>query len=170
MWINALSLVHKTSKLKCDCADVIRWVTYSKLSGPTSGTNLCKYLDDVIKWKHFPRYRPFVRGIHRWPKGQWRGALMFSLICAWTNSWANNGDAGDLRRYRAHYDVIVMITHDVNVCRMFYCSQIYEIWGIGGTDKIQMFMLNYARDIQPSAAMILVINLSWIVSIQFIFM
>ena len=41
-------------------------------------------------------------------KGQWRGALMFSLICAWTVSWANNGDAGDLRRYRAHYDVIVM--------------------------------------------------------------
>ena len=43
--------------------------------------------DDVIKWEHFPRYWPFVRGIHRWPvnsphKGQWRGALMFSLICA----------------------------------------------------------------------------------------
>ena len=43
--------------------------------------------DDVIKWKHFPRYWPFVREIHRSPansshKGQWRGALMFSLICA----------------------------------------------------------------------------------------
>ena len=43
--------------------------------------------DDVIKWKHFPRYWPFVRGIHRSPvnsphKGQWRGALMFYLICA----------------------------------------------------------------------------------------
>ena len=68
----------------------------------------------VIKWKHFPRYWPFVRGIHRWPvdrphKGQWRGALMFSLICAWTNGWANNRDAGDLRRYCAHYDVTVMI-------------------------------------------------------------
>ena len=27
----------------------------------------CKYLhhDDVIKWKHFPHYWPFVRGIHR---------------------------------------------------------------------------------------------------------
>ena len=44
-------------------------------------------LDDVIKWKHFPRHWPFVRGIHRSPvtsphKGQWRGALVFSLICA----------------------------------------------------------------------------------------
>ena len=34
---------------------------------------------------------------------------MFSLIGAWKNDWANNGDAGDLRRHRAHYDVIVMV-------------------------------------------------------------
>ena len=72
------------------------------------------YHDDVIKWKHFPRYWPFVRGIHRGPvnsphKGQWRGALMFSFICVWINGWVNNRKAGDLRRYRAHYDVIVMI-------------------------------------------------------------
>ena len=69
---------------------------------------------DVIKWKHFPRKWPFVRGIHRSPvnsphKGQWHGTLMFSLICAWINGWVNNGEAGDLRRYRADYDVIVMI-------------------------------------------------------------
>ena len=69
--------------------------------------------DDVIKWKHFPRYSPFVRGIHRSPvnsphKGQWRGALMFSLICAWIYGWVNNRAAGDLRRHRTHYDVTVM--------------------------------------------------------------
>ena len=68
---------------------------------------------DVIKWKHFPRYWPFVWGIRRSPvnsphKGQWRGALMFSLICAWTKSWVNTRDAGNLRRYRAYYDVNVM--------------------------------------------------------------
>ena len=68
-----------------------------------------------IKWKHFPRYWPFVRGIHRLPvnsshKGQWRGALMFSSICAWMNGWANNREAGDLGRHRVHYDVIVMLT------------------------------------------------------------
>ena len=38
--------------------------------------------DDVIKWKHFPRYWPFVRGIHQSPmnsphKGQWRGVWCF---------------------------------------------------------------------------------------------
>ena len=41
-------------------------------------------------------------------KGQWREALMFSLICAQISGWVNNGEAGDLRRNRAHYDVIVM--------------------------------------------------------------
>ena len=70
--------------------------------------------DDVIKLKHIPRYWPFVPEIHRSPvnspqKGQWRGALMFSLICAWLNGWVNNREAGDLRRHRAHYDVI--LTH-----------------------------------------------------------
>ena len=69
--------------------------------------------DDVIKWKHFPRHWPFLRGIHRSPvnsphKGQWSGAFMFSLICALINGWVNNGEAGVMRRYRAHYDVIVM--------------------------------------------------------------
>ena len=69
--------------------------------------------DDVIKWKHFPRYLSFVQGIHRSPvnsphKDQWRGALMFSLICAWINDWVNNREAGDLRRHRARYDVTVM--------------------------------------------------------------
>ena len=35
-------------------------------------------------------------------KGQWRGALMFSLIRAWINDWVNNREAGDLRRHRGH--------------------------------------------------------------------
>ena len=77
--------------------------------------NYLQIHDDVIKWKHFPRYRPFVWGIHRSPvnsshKGQWRGALMFSLICAWINGWVNNREAGDLRRYCAHYNVTIMNT------------------------------------------------------------
>ena len=72
--------------------------------------------DDVIKWKPFPHYHdywPFVRGIYRSPvnsphKGQWRGALMFSLICTWINGWVNNGEAGDLRHRCTQYDVTVM--------------------------------------------------------------
>ena len=69
--------------------------------------------DDVIKWKHFPRYWPFVREIHRSlvnspHKGQWLGALMLFFICAWINGWVNNREAGDLRRHCAHCDVTVM--------------------------------------------------------------
>ena len=76
--------------------------------------------DDVIRLKHFPCYWPFVRGIHRSPvdsphKGQWCRASMFSLICAWTSSWANNLDTGDLWRHHTHYDV----TSDCCVC--FVC-------------------------------------------------
>ena len=52
-------------------------------------------------------------GIHRSPvnslhKGQWCTALMFSLICARANGWANNRDSGNLRRHRVHYYVTVM--------------------------------------------------------------
>ena len=75
--------------------------------------------DDVIKWKHLPRYWPFVRGIHRSPvnsphKGQWRGALMFSLIYVWINAWAKNRYAGDLRRHQVHYGVNVM--YQASIC------------------------------------------------------
>ena len=62
---------------------------------------LMPFHDDVIKWEHFPRYWPFVWGIHRSPvnsphKGQWRGALMFSFICARMNGWENTREAGDI--------------------------------------------------------------------------
>ena len=79
-------------------------------------------LDDVITWKHFPRYWNFVRRIPLWPvnshhKGQWRGTLMFSLICAWTNGWVNNRNAGGLRRHRSHYDVTVMWWRNIPIQR-----------------------------------------------------
>ena len=40
--------------------------------------------------------------------GQWRGALMFALICIWINDWVNIREAGDLRRHRGHFDVNVI--------------------------------------------------------------
>ena len=46
---------------------------------------------------------------HLLHKGQWRGALMFSLIYVWIKGWVNNREAGDLRRNRAHCDVMVML-------------------------------------------------------------
>ena len=93
--------------------------------------------DDAMKWKHFPRYWPFVRGIHRSPvnsphKGQWRGALMFSLICLWINNWVNTRKADDLRRYRAHYDVTVvfffMLTCWYHVNHMIPQVTVKQLW------------------------------------------
>ena len=62
----------------------------------------------VIKWKRFPRNRPFVP-VNSPHKGQWRGALIFSLISVWINGWVNKREAGDLTRHRGHYDVNIMI-------------------------------------------------------------
>ena len=69
--------------------------------------------DGVIKWKHFLRYWPNVWGIHRSPvnslhKGQWRGALVFYLIYAWTNGWVNNWHTSNLRCHHTHYDVTII--------------------------------------------------------------
>ena len=98
--------------------------------------------DDVIKWKHFPRYWPFVRGIHWSPvnsphKGQWRWALIFSLICAWINGWVNNREAGDLRRHRANYDVTVMTMQSMShfyKCVWFFENYFHHHWPcISGT-------------------------------------
>ena len=99
--------------------------------------------DDVIKWKHFPRCWPFVRGIHRSPvssphKGQWRAALMFSLICVWIISWVNNREAGDLRPYRAHYDVTVMVFHTLTEVAGNHTSH-FLCWYFCNTGKISLF-------------------------------
>ena len=74
---------------------------------------LSRWHDDVIKWKHFPRYWPFVRVIHRhrWiPLTKASDAEFWCFLWSipWINSWINNREAGDLRHHRAHYDVIVM--------------------------------------------------------------
>ena len=62
-------------------------------------------------WRH--QMETFSTLLAIWPvnsphKGRWRGALIFSLIYARINDWVNKREAGDLRRHRAHYDVIVI--------------------------------------------------------------
>ena len=83
-----------------------------------------------------------VRGIHRSPvnsphKGQWRGALMFSLICAWINGWVNNREAGDLSRHHAHYDVIAMIMIFIFILLLKMLSFVHDhnLGGDGATGR-----------------------------------
>ena len=85
---------------KCECEQGL-WECGNLPSGYTH--------DDIIKWKLFPSYWPFVWGIHQSPvnsanKGQWCRTLMFSLIC----NWINSREAGDLRHHCTHYDVNVL--------------------------------------------------------------
>ena len=136
--------------------------------------------DDVIKWKHFPRYWPLVRGIHRSPvnsphKGQWRRALMFSLICAWINSWVNNREAGDLRRHRAHYDVIVMScanTDDAsaNANLDSFCDKFWCMWWLvicmiiyedahGWCDFSTLLLANFIFFLRKSVSLLIVMTM-----------
>ena len=80
---NALRCV---TKLRCVLRGSMQFVT-----GLSDRNKICQNHFATTWWRHqmetFPRYWPFVRGIHRSPvnsphKGQWRGALMFSVICA----------------------------------------------------------------------------------------
>ena len=57
---------------------------------------------------------------------------MFSLICVWINGWVNNRETGDLRRYRVHYDVIVMICGPQSACWYF---SFWQCWVIGRHTK-----------------------------------
>ena len=114
--------VYSNQLPSCQHVHVYVWLSFTFSSCHTHGRGRPQLLsmmvadcqhDDVIKWKHFPRYRPYVRRIHRSPvnsphKGQWRRTLMFSLIFARINGWVKTGEIGDLRRHHAHYDVIVM--------------------------------------------------------------
>ena len=68
----------------CMCVSVSGWLADIHL-----------WHDDVRRWRHFPRYWPFVRGVHWSPvnsrhEGRWCGALMFSLVCAWVGGWVDN--------------------------------------------------------------------------------
>ena len=76
-------------------------------------------------------------------KGQWRGALMFSLTCAWIIGWVNNGEAGDFRRHRAHYDVTVMHQQAAGIemtdlVTLLHCDQVLFASQLGQLIRMKM--------------------------------
>ena len=99
------------------------------------------------------RYWPFVQGIHWSPvdsphKGQWCGALMFSLIDTWTNGWANNQHDSDLRYHHAHYDVTVILRSSNFLC---LSTVPYHIFGPEIAEKSQQNTLHFKCS-KPSIA------------------
>ena len=90
-------------------------------------------------WRHqietFPRHWPFVRGIHRSPmdsphKGQWSRAEIFPLIPARISGRANSRSAGDFRRHRIYYGVIVMIYKPFRVSAFSRFKYLIYYYGI----------------------------------------
>ena len=90
-----------------------------------------------------------VNSLH---KGQWCGALMFSLICVWIKGWENNCEAGDPRRYRAHYDVIAMISTELLTLWPLKDIVVLKIWFSKSSWRSSISLLNIP----------LVINKHWL--------
>ena len=88
--------------LECKCIGLLNYNKHNKArtTMTSSNGNICALLA-------LCEGNPSVTGGSPL-KGQWLRALLFSLICPWTNGWTNNPYAGDLRRHRAHYDFTVL--------------------------------------------------------------
>ena len=109
-------------KFVADDSALVQGIAWCVQQPATSKTNVDQNLDaiipnelmlhdDVIKFSallaicagnspvngEFPAQRPVTRS--------------FDVFCVWINGWVNNREAGDLRRYRVHCDVIVMEHH-----------------------------------------------------------
>ena len=87
---------------------------------------VCGY---CIIWTDLGKFSHWIFHLLLWPvnsphKGQWSGALMFPLICAWINVWGNNHESGDFRPHRAHYDVIVVKFTTAWLCYITLCKYI----------------------------------------------
>ena len=115
----------QTTCIKTTCLENILWPA-------TTGLFVCMNLVWLIPYMHVYMMTSSNRNIFRvtgplcreftgdrWiprTKASNVELWMLSLICTWQNGWLNNGEAGDLRHHRAHYDVIVMTCICVCVC------------------------------------------------------
>ena len=90
-----------------------------------------------IKWNVFrvtcPLWggSPITGGFHS--KGQWRGVLMFSLICTWTNDRVKSRDASEVRHLGPHYDVTYELSFAISTISRHRTRfvEIIRIDGIG---------------------------------------
>ena len=93
-------MLRKTYKRSGRLITVTEDVFRSSCKSP-GRVSLCRFF--CTAWHQYAS----IGGIHQSPENSPHKALLFSLICAWMTGWANNRDAGYLRRNRAHYDVTV---------------------------------------------------------------
>ena len=105
-------------------ADPVHRLIYAALRGDGLNLALVKsHLDITMMTSSNGKIFRVTGHLH---KSQWHRALMVSLICIWINGWVNNREAGDMRRYRAHYDVTLMTYFSVSV-KLFWNEQLTRI-------------------------------------------
>ena len=80
-------------------------------------------------------------------KDQWRGALVFSLICAWLNGWVSNCEAGDWRHHSAHYDVTVVALINNGPWIMNTLNSIINVNSIMGGQMWKCLLITYVKAI-----------------------
>ena len=129
MWENIYFYLYKQTYKQCNKLNS-HWALWPWGDGPVNRTetfgSTTSLKHNLSWWRHqmetFSALLAICAGNSPVPvksphKGQWRGTLMFTLICARINGWVNNCEAGDFKRNRAHYDVIVMVrwSNDVYV-------------------------------------------------------
>ena len=83
--------------------NVTRTQTYdSDLMMTSSYGNIFRVTGPLCGWFTGYRWIPLIKA---------SDAELWFFVCSWKkiNDWINNGEAGDLRRHRTNYDVIVML-------------------------------------------------------------
>ena len=119
--VEALSSVLCVHTLYCETYECNTPIKAIVQCYPLQHWCLPKQKHDVIKWKHFPRYWPLVRVPGEFPT-QRPATRSFDVFfdLHLNKRWVNNREAGDLRRYRAHYDVTIMNMHGFSFCLWKY--------------------------------------------------
>ena len=139
-------------------SDILRYDTSHKIC-------TLRYHNDVIKWQHFPRYWPFVRGIHPSPELSCYFYLRVNKRLS-KQSWY-----WCLRHHRAHYDVIVMLCF-VSLCATViiyiliirsgsnYCNTCPYWW------KTNYCMIYNFNQYLPSCLLMRSLLLRWVLCIE----
>ena len=78
--------------------------------------------------------------------------VMLFLICAWTNGWANDRDADDLRRHRAYYDVTCVAESSVFLEKYsgYWCPGYANSHDIGTVVQTCSFLSSMWNDLHHS--------------------
>ena len=146
------------------CINVIKtWTLYLEL--------IC-FHDNIIKWKYFLHYWPFVRGNHWSPlssphKGQWCCTVMFSLICICLKKWMSKQSKCRwlemLSRSLWHHFNVVVLCSKINnhISCSLICPMIIVQWQEPHNGTLGLIMICfYSLRMQHMHACVILIRIN----------